>query len=130
MTHPNVITVLICALALASASAGAHGTAEQPVAPPNLTAGNIVHRLTQLGYSDVRVVSQTNDAAEVELARNGQRFALTVSKKLTGPATLITTDVSQTVERGLKSVAGPNLPDRPPVVRPVNPVTPVSPVLR
>lgn len=123
MQNPLALVASLCALSIVSASVLGHGTAEQPVAPANLSAGNIVHRLTQLGYSDVRVISQTDEMAEVELAKAGQRYTLTVSKKLTGPATLTSTDVAQTVQRGLKTVAVPTTPETPPL-------KPVSPVLR
>jgi hypothetical protein len=106
-------------LALASTFAQGHGTAETPVAPANLTGETVVHRLTQLGYSDVRIVRQSDDSADVELGRAGQRYALTVSKKLTGPGTLTNVDVAEVVQRGLRPVGSPNVP-----VVPANPTVP------
>lgn len=118
-THSTLTTLIVAsgiaaaiASGLATIEASAHGTAENPVAPANLTRTSIIHRLTQLGYTDIKVLNETEDSANVELSKDGKRFNLTVSKKLTGPATLTRADAATEVQRGLtqRPPAGPGGP--------------------
>jgi hypothetical protein len=104
---------IAAAFALATTLSHAHGSADTPVAPANLTADSAVHRLTQLGYEEVRIVGQSEDSFDVELARGGQRYALAVSRKPTGPGTLMRVDVAEVVQRGLKPLNLQKIPVAP-----------------
>lgn len=120
-------TILTLVLMIMFSPAWAHGTAEGPVAPANLTDESIIHRLKQLGYSDIKIVRGSGDSVDVELQREDQRFELTVSRRLVGPGSLATYDLVQVVERLLKPMGKPTLPKVPVYKGPVSPSTPTVP---
>jgi hypothetical protein len=103
------------------APAKGHGTAEAPIAPANLTDESIIHRLKQLGYSEIKIVRASSESVDVELQRAGERFGLTVSRRLIGPGSLATYDVVQVVERLLKPLVPQTIPTD------IDPATPKVP---
>ena len=108
----NKIAVFSIAMILAIAvrPARPHGTLDNPVSPADLSTGSIVHRLTQMGYNEIRVIRETDSAVDLELQRNSQRFALTISRRLVGPGSIAVQDAARRVELNLKPLTSPNTP--------------------
>lgn len=116
-------------LAGAATLAQAHGSVDTPVAPADFTAAAIVHRLKQMGYTEVRVVRDGPESVDVALVRGGKPFSLNASKHLVGPGSLAVQDAAQVVERSIKPLASPTNPNGSGTVTPPTIVTP-STVIR
>jgi hypothetical protein len=97
----RILQIALAAVSLLVLTPGlvvAHGTADNPVSPADLGTPAIVHRLKQMGYTDIRVLREGDDWVDVELRRDTALFTLRASRKLLGPGSLISSDAIQRVE--------------------------------
>jgi hypothetical protein len=104
MKLKTLTAALAMALSTVLTPAWGHGTAEHPATPTELSDEFIVHRLKQLGYTQIRVVRSSKASADVELQKDNRKFAATVSRRLTGPDTIAVVNAAEVVERSLKPV--------------------------
>lgn len=118
MNQKIFITLLIVLMPLLDLAWG-HGTNESPVAPADLSDESIIHRIKQLGYSEIKIVRTNKDSADVELQRADQRYSLTVSRHLLGPGSLAVYNVAEIVEGLLRPVDGLNDPVVPAIEKPI-----------
>ena len=94
---------------LALDPAWGHGSREVPVSLGPMSTASIVHRLHLMGYSDVAVVKEREGMVDLEVSKGADRYALSVSHELIGPASIAVTNPREVVEKLLQPISRPTI---------------------
>lgn len=87
----------------------AHGSHDAIVAPAPLSDESIIHRIEQMGYSNVKIKASREDTVDVELDRAGVRGVVTVNRAIVGPASLTSFNAAEVIRNSLRpATAAPN----------------------
>jgi hypothetical protein len=99
----QIILAVAILISAGLGTAWGHGTSDAPETLTGLSNDSILHRLKQLGYSDVQVVRTNRESVDVMLQREGKKYKATLSRSLIGPGSIAVVNMAEVVEQMLRT---------------------------